>query len=192
MIRHIVGFSLWLCLLATPALASEYVVLQTSAGDIKIELNRDKAPVTVANFLTYVDQGFYDNTIFHRVIANFMIQGGGFTTDLKRKPTHDAIVNEAPNGLKNVRGSIAMARTSVVNSATSQFFINLKDNDFLDYRGPSPAAYGYAVFGQVVEGMEVVDAIAHKKTHALNGLFQDLPVDPIVINKVKYLKEEGK
>ena len=190
--RRIYGFILLLCLLAMPALAAEYAVIQTSLGDIKVELNRAKAPVSVVNFLAYVDQGFYNETIFHRVIKDFMIQGGGFTVDLQRKSTLDPIVNEAPNGLKNLRGTIAMARTNVIDSATSQFFINLKDNSFLDHGGVSPATYGYAVFGQVVEGMEVVDAIARKKTRGLNGLFKDLPVDAIVIREVKYIKEEGK
>jgi len=192
MTRRIIGVSLLLCLLAVPAQAAEYAVIQTSLGDIKVELNRDKAPVSVTNFLAYANQGFYDGTIFHRVIKDFMIQGGGFTAELKRKPTLDPIVNEAPNVLKNVRGSIAMARTNVIDSATSQFFINLKDNVFLDHSGVSPATYGYAVFGQVVEGMEVVDAIARKKTRGLNGLFKDLPVDAIVINGVMYLKDESK
>jgi cyclophilin family peptidyl-prolyl cis-trans isomerase len=189
--RRMIGFCFMLCLLAGPALAAEYAVIQTNLGDIKVELNRSKAPVSVANFLAYVDQGFYDGTIFHRVIKDFMIQGGGFTVDLNRKETGDPIINEASNGLKNVRGTIAMARTNVIDSATSQFFINLKDNAFLDHRGGSPASYGYAVFGQVVEGMSVVDAIAGKKTRALNGLFKDLPVDSIVITGVKHIKEQG-
>ncbi len=191
MTRRIIGFSLLLCLLTLPALAAEYAVIQTNTGDIKVELNRAKAPVSVDNFLAYANQGFYDNTIFHRVIKDFMIQGGGFTAELKRKPTLDPIVNEAPNGLKNVRGSIAMARTNVIDSATSQFFINLKDNAFLDHSGVSPATYGYAVFGQVIEGMEVVDAIARTKIRGLNGLFRDLPSNSIIIKGVAYIKEEG-
>jgi peptidyl-prolyl cis-trans isomerase A (cyclophilin A)/peptidyl-prolyl cis-trans isomerase B (cyclophilin B) len=178
-------------MLTGPALAAEYAVIQTNMGDIKVELNRAKAPVSVDNFLAYANQEFYDNTIFHRVIKDFMIQGGGFTAELKRKPTLDPIVNEAPNGLKNVRGSIAMARTNVIDSATSQFFINLKDNAFLDHSGVSPATYGYAVFGQVVEGLEVVDAIGRKKTRGLNGLFKDLPSDSVDIKRVTYIKEEG-
>ncbi len=192
MSRLIIGICLLSCLITAPALAAEYAVIQTSMGDIKVELNRAQAPISVTNFLTYVDQNFYENTIFHRVIKDFMIQGGGFTAELKRKTTLDPIVNEAPNGLKNVRGSIAMARTNVINSATSQFFINLKDNTFLDHSGVSPASYGYAVFGQVVEGMEVVDAIGRKKTRGINGLFKDMPADPIVIKGVKYIKEEDK
>ncbi|WP_432821861.1 peptidylprolyl isomerase [Trichloromonas sp.] len=190
--RRIFGFSLLLCLLALPAFAAEYAVIQTNMGDIKVELNRAKAPVSVNNFLAYVNQGFFEETIFHRVIKDFMIQGGGFTSDLKRKPTLEPIVNEATNGLKNVRGSIAMARTNVIDSATSQFFINLKDNAFLDHSGVSPATYGYAVFGQVVEGMEVVDAIARKKTRGINGLFKDMPTDTIVIKGVRHIKEEAK
>ncbi len=190
--RRIFGFSLLLCLLALPAFAAEYAIIQTNMGDIKVELNRAKAPVSVNNFLAYVNQGFFEETIFHRVIKDFMIQGGGFTSDLKRKPTLEPIVNEATNGLKNVRGSIAMARTNVIDSATSQFFINLKDNAFLDHSGVSPATYGYAVFGQVVEGMEVVDAIARKKTRGINGLFKDMPTDPIVIKGVRHIKEEAK
>jgi len=154
------------------------VKLETSLGDIVIELDEKKAPVTVANFLRYVEEGFYDGTIFHRVISGFMIQGGMYTADMKSRNTHEAIVNEASNGLKNARGAIAMARTNNPNSARSQFFINHKDNDFLNYAGP--AKPGYAVFGRVVEGMDVVDAIAAVKTAVRRGM-RDVPVEPVVI-----------
>ena len=154
------------------------VKLETTKGDIVIELNEEKAPVTVENFLRYAKEGFFDGTIFHRVIADFMVQGGGFTEDMTKKPTHDAIVNEAGNGLKNDRGTIAMARTPNPNSASSQFFINLKNNDFLNYTGPQNP--GYAVFGKVVEGLDVVDAIAAVKT-TRKGVYSDVPAEAIVI-----------
>ena len=169
----------------TGAGAASLVEMKTSAGTIKIELYPEAAPVTVENFLNYVDQGFYDGTIFHRVISGFMIQGGGFDAQEKRKTTAAAIRNEAANGLKNRRGSLAMARTGVVDSATSQFFINLVDNAFLDHRGTAANAYGYAVFGQVVEGMEVVDKIGSSKTYAKNNLFQDYPERQIVIESMR-------
>jgi len=153
------------------------VVLHTNMGDITIELNPDEAPISVQNFLQYVDDGFFDGTIFHRVIDGFMIQGGGFTEKMVQKPTRDPIKNEAKNGLKNVRGSLAMARTNVVDSATSQFFINLVDNDFLDH---SPKNFGYAVFGKVVEGMDVVDAIA-RVPKGRSGPHSDVPVEAVVI-----------
>ena len=154
------------------------VKLETSKGDIIIELNEEKAPVTVANFLRYVEEGFYDGTIFHRVIPNFMVQGGGFTADMRRKQTHGMIVNEAKNGLKNNRGTVAMARTNDPDSASAQFFINHKDNDGLNYAGQLNP--GYAVFGTVVEGMSVVDAIAAAKTTSRSGM-RDVPVEPIVM-----------
>lgn len=160
------------------------VTMSTSMGDIKLELDAEKAPVTVANFLDYAKAGHYDGTIFHRVIANFMIQGGGFTADMKQKPTKDPIKNEADNGLKNLDGTIAMARTNVVDSATSQFFINVKDNAFLDHRGKNPAGYGYAVFGKVVEGMDVVRKIEAVATANKAG-HGDVPVEPVVIKSVK-------
>ena len=167
------------------ALAADFVEMKTSAGTIKIELYRDKAPLSVENFLQYVDNGFFDGTVFHRVIDKFMIQGGGFNQSLKKKPTAEAIKNEATNGLKNERGTLAMARTSVVDSATSQFFINLIDNDFLNNRGTTAQTFGYAVFGKVVEGMEVVDKIGHSRTVRKNMLFQNLPEPLIVIETVK-------
>ena len=160
------------------------VKLETSMGDIVVELNEEAAPITVKNFLTYVEEGFYDGTIFHRVINNFMIQGGGFTEQMVRKPTKPPIFNEASNGLKNVRGSIAMARTDDPNSATSQFFINHEDNDPLDYVEKSNP--GYAVFGMTVEGMDVVDAIAGVRTTVRLGM-RDVPTDPVVIKSAKVI-----
>lgn len=156
------------------------VVLQTIKGDITIELWPDKAPVTVENFLSYVRKGFYDGTIFHRVIAGFMIQGGGFTADMVQKPTDAPIVNEASADVPNQRGTIAMARTSAPHSATSQFFINHKDNPFLNYQGPTNP--GYAVFGKVIDGMDVVDAIAVVATGNRAG-HQNVPIEPIIIQK---------
>jgi len=160
------------------------VRMQTSAGDIVLELNKEKAPISVKNFLAYVESGAYEGTIFHRVIDNFMIQGGGFDENYNRRPTQPPIVNEAGNGLKNLRGTIAMARTNAVHSATSQFFINLKDNDFLDHRSPTPRGFGYTVFGKVTEGMETVDAIRKVKTGAGGPFAKDAPKTKIVINKM--------
>jgi len=164
------------------------VIMSTSMGDIKIELYPDKAPITVQNFLSYVNDGFYDSTIFHRVIPGFMIQGGGFTPDMQQKPAKPPIKNEADNGLRNEAGTIAMARTNVVDSATSQFFINQVDNDFLNH---SPKNFGYAVFGRVVEGMDVVNKIAGVKT-GVYGSFQDVPMEPVVIKSVRLVEQEGK
>ncbi len=158
------------------------VTLDTVKGTITLELDEDKAPATVANFIDYVKSGHYDGTIFHRVIDGFMIQGGGFTKDMDQKPTREPIRNEAMNGLKNLRGTIAMARTAVVDSATSQFFINLVDNDFLDFSSPTPQGFGYAVFGKVVDGMEVVDDIAKART-GYSGPHQNVPEEAIVIKK---------
>jgi len=166
---------------------AKIVKLEMSMGDILIELNEEAAPVTVENFLRYVDESFYDGTIFHRVIPNFMIQGGGFTADMQKKRTHEPIVNEANNGLKNNRGTIAMARTSEPNSATSQFFINHKDNDFLNYSGRGKP--GYAVFGRTIEGMDVVDAIAAVKT-TRKGRHSDVPVEPVVIKSAKVVSDK--
>jgi cyclophilin family peptidyl-prolyl cis-trans isomerase len=159
--------------------AAKKVKLDTSIGDIVVELDEEKAPKTVANFLRYVEEGFYGGTIFHRVIPDFMIQGGGFTQDMQQKQTHEPIVNEASNGLKNVRGTIAMARTNNPNSATAQFFINVVDNSYLNYSGAQNP--GYAVFGKVVEGMDVVDKITAVKT-GNKGPHQNVPVTPVVIN----------
>jgi len=164
---------------ATPAKAP-HVLLETTNGQIEIELDPVKAPISTKNFLEYVDSGFYNNTIFHRVIPGFMIQGGGLTADMKDKKGHEPIKNEATNGLKNKRGTLAMARTNDINSATAQFFINLVDNDFLDHAGA--ANYGYAVFGKVAAGMDVVDKIAKVATTNRAG-HQNVPAADVVITK---------
>lgn len=165
------------------------VKLETTLGDIKVELYPDKAPVSVKNFLTYVKEGHYDGLVFHRVIRDFMIQGGGFTKEMRERGTkHPPIRNEADNGLKNDRGTLAMARTSVVDSATAQFFINVVNNDFLNHRSKTPQGYGYAVFGRVTEGMDVVDRIRAVPT-GTTGMFQDVPVQPVVITKATVLQE---
>ena len=157
--------------------------IETSMGTITVTLDAEKAPETVANFVEYAREGFYDGTIFHRIIDGFMIQGGGFTKEMNQKETRAPIRNEAMNGLKNVRGTIAMARTMVVDSATSQFFINLVDNGFLDFTSPTPQGFGYAVFGAVIDGLDVVDAIAKVKT-GFAGPHQNVPETPVVIRKV--------
>ena len=159
------------------------VMMETSMGDITLELDAEKAPDTVANFVEYANSGFYDGTIFHRVIANFMIQGGGFDSDMKQKKTREPIKNEAANGLKNDTGTIAMARTNDPNSATAQFFINVKDNGFLNHTAPSGQGWGYAVFGKVTDGMDVVHAIEKVDTTIRSGM-QDVPAETVVINKV--------
>ena len=162
------------------------VKLETSMGNIVIELNGQAAPITVKNFLGYVEEGFYDGTIFHRVIPDFMIQGGGFTAEMVQKQTREPIVNEAHNGLKNMRGTIAMARTSDPDSATCQFFINHRDNDFLNYvENGNP---GYAVFGKIIEGMDVVDAIASMKTTTRKG-YNDVPVKPVEIKSARVVSQ---
>ncbi len=160
------------------------VIMETDAGAIKIELWSDKAPATVENFLQYADAGFYDGTIFHRVIRNFMIQGGGFTPEMKQKPTRAPIKNEARSDVPNKRGTIAMARTNVVDSATAQFFINHADNAMLDHRDTTARGFGYVVFGQVIEGMDVVDGIAATPTGNA-GRFQDVPRKTITIKSVR-------
>lgn len=168
---------------ATNVLASDktpHVLLDTSLGQIEVELNAEKAPISTKNFLIYVDSGFYDNTIFHRVIPGFMVQGGGFTEQMAQKQTKDPIRNEASNGLNNVRGTLAMARTSDPNSATSQFFINVADNDFLN----PGRDRGYAVFGKVTKGMDVVDQIVNSPTTVKKGM-RDVPVDPVFIKSAK-------
>ncbi len=162
------------------------VKIATTKGEILVELDAEKAPISVVNFLAYTKDGFYNGTIFHRVIKNFMIQGGGMTPDMRRKKTKAPIKNEAANGLKNKRGTIAMARTAVPDSATSQFFINHRDNAFLDYRGPSPQEIGYAVFGKVIKGMDVVDAIAAVPTRKPG----DVPVEPVVIKSVTLVEKK--
>jgi peptidyl-prolyl cis-trans isomerase A (cyclophilin A) len=166
------------------------VVMETSKGTIKIELYADKAPISVKNFLSYVDKKFYDGLVFHRVIGDFMIQGGGFTKDLVKKEGSAPIVNEATNGLTNDKYTVAMARTSVVNSATSQFFINLKDNGFLNHKDNSDRGFGYAVFGKVIDGMGVVDAIGGVATASKNGM-NDVPATPVVITKAYVMQEKG-
>jgi len=168
---------------APDAAAPVLVTLETSAGTIVLELDAQRAPRTVANFTQYVKDGFYPQTIFHRVIPGFMIQGGGFTQDLQQKPTRAPIAIESNNGLKNVRGTIAMARTSDPNSATAQFFVNLVDNAFLDY--PGRDGNGYTVFGHVVQGMEVVDKIGAATTASRGPAFSNLPVTPILIQKAR-------
>ncbi|ASL45595.1 Peptidyl-prolyl cis-trans isomerase B [Burkholderia sp. AD24] len=158
------------------------VELHTNHGVIKLELDAEKAPKSVENFLNYVKAGHYDNTVFHRVIDGFMIQGGGFEPGMKQKPTAEAIDNEANNGLKNVNGSVAMARTNDPHSATAQFFINVNDNDFLNHSSPTPQGWGYAVFGKVVDGLDIVEKIRKVKTGS-KGFHQDVPVDDVVIEK---------
>ncbi len=166
--------------------ANPRVLMKTSKGDITIELYADKAPITVKNFLAYVDAKFYDGTIFHRVIKGFMIQGGGYTADFKEKASKPPIKNEAANGLKNLRGTLAMARTMDVDSATNQFFINLVDNAFLDHRDNTPEGYGYCVFGNVVAGMDVVDAIAALPTGIAHQM-RDVPRETVTIMSVRRL-----
>jgi peptidyl-prolyl cis-trans isomerase B (cyclophilin B) len=159
------------------------IVIETSMGDITIELLQDRAPKTVANFLEYMKAGFYKNTVFHRVIKGFMIQGGGLSAAMEQKPTRSPVRNEASNGEKNVRGAVAMARTSEIHSATSQFFINTVDNSFLDHRSTSPDGFGYCVFGRVTGGMEVVDMIASTPT-GNKGMYRDVPIQPVIIRDV--------
>ncbi|MEK7795813.1 MAG: peptidylprolyl isomerase [Pseudomonadota bacterium] len=163
--------------------------MQTNHGAIVLELDAQKAPKTVANFLAYAKEGFYDGTIFHRVIAGFMIQGGGFSPGMKQKPTRAPIENEAVNGLRNNRGTIAMARTNDPHSASSQFFINLVDSDFLNFTAPTPRGWGYCVFGRVVEGMDVVDKIKAAATGTRAG-HQDVPVDDVVIERVEVVEDK--
>jgi peptidyl-prolyl cis-trans isomerase B (cyclophilin B) len=159
------------------------VTMETSMGDIRLELDPGKAPLTVANFVEYAKSGFYDNTIFHRVIAGFMIQGGGYDLDTKLKKTRSPIRNEADNGLQNLKGTIAMARTSDPDSATSQFFINVADNHFLDYKSATPQGWGYAVFGKVTDGMDTVEKIEQARTGFSFGM-RDIPLEQVVIRKV--------
>jgi len=166
--------------------SSPRVKLVTSAGDIVVELNAEKAPKTVENFVGYVKDGFYDGTLFHRVISNFMIQGGGFDKDFEQKSTGEPITNEADNGLKNNRYTLAMARTNDPHSATAQFFINVADNDFLNFTAPTANGWGYAVFGEVVEGTDVVESIKGVAT-GNRGFHQDVPVDDVVIESATLL-----
>ncbi|MFZ2313849.1 MAG: peptidylprolyl isomerase [Methylobacter sp.] len=163
------------------------VKLTTNLGEIIIQLNTEKAPISSANFLTYVNEGFYNGTIFHRIIPGFMAQGGGFDTDFNQKAVHDAIKNEADNGLPNKRGTLAMARTNVPDSATAQFFINYKDNAFLNHTSPTPSGWGYAVFGEVIEGMDIVDEMAKQPTGNRGG-HQDVPKTNIIIEKAEVVQ----
>ncbi|MEY3807212.1 MAG: hypothetical protein RI893_188 [Pseudomonadota bacterium] len=188
-------FSLMLLLTTTFSFATENkmsdtaskVKLTTSLGEIIIQLNPEKAPISSANFLTYVNEGFYNSTIFHRVIPGFMAQGGGFDTDFNQKSVHDPIKNEADNGLTNKRGTLAMARTNVPDSATAQFFINYKDNASLNHTSPTTSGWGYAVFGEVIEGMDIVDAMAKQPTGSHGG-HQDVPKTNIVVEKAEVIK----
>lgn len=188
-------FSMMLLLTTTLSFATENkmsdtpskVKLTTSLGEIIIQLNPEKAPVSSANFLTYVNEGFYNNTIFHRIIPGFMAQGGGFDTDFSQKAVHDPIKNEADNGLANKRGSIAMARTNVPDSATAQFFINYKDNASLNHTSPTSSGWGYAVFGEVIDGMDVVDAMAKQATGNRGG-HQDVPKTDIIVEKAEVIE----
>jgi peptidyl-prolyl cis-trans isomerase B (cyclophilin B) len=176
------------CLTAPAAAADKpQVIMETSKGTVVIELNVQEAPITTANFLAYVQSGFYDNTIFHRVIRDFMIQGGGLTADMEKKPNQPPIHNEADNGLKNIAGTIAMARTDDPHSATSQFFINVKDNPFLDYHAKTPSGWGYCVFGRVIKGMDVVHAIENVPTGHKDG-GADVPIEPVVIEHMTLVK----
>ena len=168
------------------------ILIETTLGEIKAELYPDKAPLTVSNVISYVDDKFYDETIFHRVIDGFMIQGGGFTKEMVQKPTEAPVKNEADNGLSNTRGTLAMARTMIVDSATSQFFINLVDrNTFLDHKSKTDRGWGYCVFGKVVEGMDVVDKIAKTPTGNV-GRFQDVPKTPVMIKRIRRVKADEK
>ena len=162
------------------------VKLITNFGDITLELNAEKAPITVANFLQYVESGFYDGVIFHRVIDGFMVQGGGFDANMKQKATKDEIKNEADNGLANDKYTVAMARTSIPDSASSQFFINVGDNDFLNHTAKNASGWGYCVFGKVIEGMDVVDKIRAVKTTSKSG-HQDVPAEPVIIEKASLI-----
>jgi peptidyl-prolyl cis-trans isomerase B (cyclophilin B) len=169
---------------STNNIGEQYIMveLHTNHGIIKIELDAEKAPKSVENFLNYVKKGHYDNTVFHRVIDGFMIQGGGFEPGMKQKPTDDPIDNEANNGLKNEKGTLAMARTNDPHSATAQFFINVNDNEFLNHTAPTPQGWGYTVFGRVVDGLDIVEKIRKVKTGS-KGFHQDVPVDDVVIEK---------
>ena len=189
-IKNLVLGGLLFCA-STCTLAAPSVEFQTNQGDFTVELYPEKAPKTVANFLQYVKDGYYENTIFHRVINHFMIQGGGFERDLSEKNTRAAIVNEAGNGLLNQTGTIAMARTADPDSATAQFFVNLIDNQFLDYTGPDPDQIGYCVFGKVTSGMDVIQKIGVTKTNTV-GRYSDVPVKPIIIKSAKLLGEIAK
>ena len=188
-VTPIVSFALFslMCLQLNSAYANPKVLMETSKGDITIELYENEAPRTVKNFLSYASEGFYNNLIFHRVIKDFMIQGGGMDSEMRQKDPKPPIKNEARRGLGNNRGTIAMARTHVVDSATAQFFINVKDNDFLNHTDKTARGFGYAVFGEVIKGMDVVDSIARAKTGIFNG-FSDVPKEPILIKNVSIIE----
>ncbi len=188
-VTPIVFFALFslMCLQLNSAYANPKVLMETSKGDITIELYEKEAPKTVKNFLSYVSEGFYNNLIFHRVIKDFMIQGGGMDSEMRQKDPKPPIKNESRKGLGNNRGTIAMARTNVVDSATAQFFINVKDNDFLNHTDNTSRGFGYAVFGEVIDGMDVVDSIARVKTGNTNG-FRDVPKEPIIIKNVSVIE----
>ena len=176
-----------ICLQLNSAYANPKVLMETSKGDITIELYEKEAPRTVKNFLSYASEGFYNNLIFHRVIKDFMIQGGGLDSEMRQKDPKAPIKNEARKGLGNKRSTIAMARTNIVDSATAQFFINVKDNDFLNHTDNTARGFGYAVFGEVIKGMDVVDSIARVKTGIFNG-FRDVPKEPIIIKNVSVVE----
>jgi len=186
------AFTLLICLFFShnaAAADNPKAVINTSMGPIQLELYAEKAPVTVENFINYANSGFYDGTIFHRVISHFMIQGGGFTADMQKKPTGEPIQNEAGNGLSNTRGTVAMARTNQPHSATAQFFINVQDNTNLDYSGEnSPRGWGYAVFGRVTSGMEVVDEIRLVET-TVKPPYRDVPVQPVLIENIEIIDD---
>ncbi len=189
LLSTLIGVCFIACFLLMPDIArakdNPRAVIDTGRGEIVVELFADEAPISVKNFLDYTKDGFYNGTIFHRVMSNFMIQGGGFTKEMRKKPVKSPIKNEANNGLSNLRGTLAMARTNVVDSATSQFFINVVNNQRLDYK--NPLSYGYAVFGRVVEGMGVVDKIKQVATTGKNG-HQDVPINPVIIKSIKRTK----
>ncbi len=190
--RHLIAITL-LALLSVPALAADgdpQVLFKTSKGDILIELHKDVAPKTVGNFLAYVESGFYDGTIFHRVIPGFMLQGGGFNADMQKKETRPPVANEADNGLKNLRATLSMARTSDPHSATAQFFLNVVDNASLDHTAKTPRGWGYAVFARVIEGMDVADAIVAVPT-TVHGRMRDVPETAVTINKASVVKAEA-
>lgn len=187
----LIGSLMCMYALSTEVFAAEpLIIMETTKGAITIELLDDKAPITCKNFRRYVQDGFYDGLIFHRVIPGFMIQGGGFEPGMKKKPTRKPIINEADNGLKNRRGTLSMARTADINSATAQFFLNVNDNRSLDHRGMTRDGYGYAVFGRVLEGMDVADAIVNSP-RGKRGMYGDVPVKDVVILKM-YEKKENK
>lgn len=191
--KKIIAFILFTVMVTVSAFTAQAqtkninILIDTSMGQIEAELYADKAPITVTNFLEYVNSRFYDGLVFHRIIPGFMIQGGGMTSDMKEKETRNPIKIESDNGLKNTRGSLAMARTQIPDSATSQFFINIVDNPFLDFKAKTTAGYGYAVFGKVTKGMDVVDNIAKVQT-GTRGFHEDVPLSPVIIRSIKVIK----